>query len=87
MAVQQNDFRHLFTGNLPFAAQTEHMFGVFPLVGVTHTGLAGKERLKTFALQVIQQDDGRDAGIALAARFVLFLTEHAGNIVSQFITG
>jgi hypothetical protein len=55
------------------------MFGVFPLVGVTHTGLAGEERLKTFALQVIQQGDGRDAGIALAARFMLFSLNTLGT--------
>jgi hypothetical protein len=36
MAVKQDNFRHLFTGNLPFAAQTQHMFGMFLLIGVTH---------------------------------------------------
>ncbi len=87
MAVEQDDLRYLFVGYLPCASQAHHVSGMFTTALVSDTGLAGKERLKTFALQVIQQSDGRDAGIALAARFMLFLTEHAGNIVSKFITG
>ena len=53
MAVKQNDFRHLLTGDLPFAAQAQHVFGVFTLALVSDAGLAGKERLEAFTLQVI----------------------------------
>jgi hypothetical protein len=67
MAVEQNDFRHLFTGNLAFTAQAQHVFCVFTFALVAHTGLAGEERLKAFPLQVIQQGDGGNAGIAFTA--------------------
>jgi hypothetical protein len=43
------------------------VFGVFTFALVAHTGLAGEERLKAFPLQVIQQGDGGNAGIALTA--------------------
>ena len=63
MAVKQNNFRHLLAGDLAFAAQAQHVFGVFTLALVPYTSLAGKERLEAFALQVIEQGYGRDVGV------------------------
>ena len=50
MAVKQNYFWHLFAGDLPFAAQAQHVFGVLSLALVPNSGLAGKEWLEAFAL-------------------------------------
>ena len=56
MAVEKNDFRHLMAGQLTSTTQmqtqtqTQHMFGMLPLTMVTNYRLAGKERLKPFAL-------------------------------------
>ena len=50
MAVKEDDFRHLFAGNLAFATQAQHVFGVLSLARVTHASLAGKEWLEAFAL-------------------------------------
>ncbi|KAF0859924.1 hypothetical protein Y888_08910 [Mixta calida B021323] len=72
MAVQQNDFRHLLAGDLPLSTQAQHVFSVLYLTLVAHTGLAGKERLKAFTLQVVEQGNGWDVGIALTTGFMLF---------------
>ncbi|MNH78295.1 hypothetical protein D3C73_305990 [compost metagenome] len=66
MAVKQNDFRYLLASDLAFAAQAQHVFGVFTLALIPHTGLTGKERLEAFTLQVIEQGDGRDVGVPVA---------------------
>ncbi len=63
MAVKQNNFWHLLTGDLAFAAQAQHVFGVFTLALISDAGLAGKERLESFTLQVIEQGNGRDVGV------------------------
>lgn len=66
MAVEENDFRDLFTGNLALTPQAQHVLRVFTFVRVPHAGLAGKERLKPFALEVIKEGDGGNTGIPLA---------------------
>lgn len=85
MAVKQNDFRYLFAGNLAFAAQTQHVFGVLALALVTHSGLAGKERLKTFLLQAIKQRDSRNVGVAVRTGFVLVGTKYTGYMGHQLV--
>lgn len=67
MAVEQNDFRYLLTGYLPFTAQAQHVLRVLSLALVAHSSLAGKEWLKAFTLQVIKQGNGRDVGVSLTA--------------------
>ncbi|VDZ80644.1 Uncharacterised protein [Salmonella bongori] len=54
MAVEQNNLRHLRPGDLPGTTQAQQMFGVFTFAGVPDSGLAGKEGLKPFALQILQ---------------------------------
>lgn len=85
MAVEQNDFWHLLTGDLPLTAQAQHVFGVLTLALVAHSGLAGKEWLKAFLLQAIKQCDGRDVGVAVRAGFVLVGTKYTGNMEHQFV--
>ncbi len=50
MTVEQDDFRHLMAGDLPFPTQAQHVFGVLAAAVVAHAGLAGKERLEAFTL-------------------------------------
>ena len=85
MAVEQNDFRHLLTGDLPFTAQAQHVFRVLSLALVTHSGLAGKERLKAFTLEAIKQGNGRDVGVAIRAGFVLVSTKYTGYMGHQLV--
>lgn len=40
----------LFTGDLPFPPQTQHMLCMFTTTRVTHAGLTGKEWLEAFSL-------------------------------------
>lgn len=63
MAVEQNNFRHFLPANLPFTAQTKHVFGVFAFSLIACAGLAGKKRLKTFRAQIVQQGDGRNVRV------------------------
>ncbi|CQR24471.1 Uncharacterised protein [Yersinia enterocolitica] len=65
MAVGQNDFRYLMSGQLTGTTQAQHVFGVLPLTQVTNLRLTGKERLKTFTLQAFEDGDGRDVGITV----------------------
>jgi hypothetical protein len=44
MAVQQNNFWHLFAGNLSFPAQAKHVFRMLSFALIPDAGLAGKER-------------------------------------------
>lgn len=87
MAVEQNNLRHLRPGDLPGTTQTQQMLGVFTFSGVPDSGLAGKERLKPFALQVFQQRDGGDVSVSVTAGFVAVFTEHAGDHLHQFLMG
>ena len=48
-------------------AQAQHVFCMLPAALVTDACLAGKERLKTFTLQALQQGDGGNIGIAFTA--------------------
>jgi len=66
MAVKQNNFRHLLASDLAFAAQAQHVFGVFTLALIPHTSLSGNERLEAFTLQVIEKGYGRDVGVSVA---------------------
>lgn len=63
MAVQENDFGDLFAGDLPLTPQTQHVLCVVAFIQVANAGLAGKERLEAFPLQIIKQCDGRDIRI------------------------
>ena len=67
MAVEQDDFRHLMAGDLPFTAQAQHMFCMLAFALIPYPRLAGKERAEAFPLQVIQQGDGRDIRVTLTA--------------------
>lgn len=70
MAVQQNDLRNLFTGNMSFTTQAKHMFGMFTFIRIPDTGLAGKEGLEPFILQIIQQCESGNVRITRAAGFM-----------------
>ena len=59
MRIEQDNFRHLLTGYLPGATQAQHMFRMLTAALVPDAGLAGKERLESFTLQVLQQGNGR----------------------------
>ncbi|EFO57946.1 hypothetical protein HMPREF9348_03020 [Escherichia coli MS 145-7] len=59
------------------------MFGVLSLTQISHSGLAGKERLKTLALKVIEEGNSRDVCVTLTAGFMLFLTEDTRNVMCQ----
>ena len=87
MGVEQNDFWHLFTSNLPLTAQTQHVLCMFATPWVTNPGLTGKERLKAFPLQAFQQGDGGDVCVTFTAGFVFFLAEYAGHYTKQLFTG
>ena len=63
MGVEQNNFRHLFADNLPLPTQAQHMLCMLTTPWVTHSGLAGKEGLKAFALQTVQQGYGGYVGV------------------------
>ncbi|EFJ81692.1 hypothetical protein HMPREF9534_02235 [Escherichia coli MS 69-1] len=67
MAVEQNNFRHLVAIDLVFPAQTQHVFCMLTFTHITNTGLAGKKRMKSFTLEVIEQGNGGNIGIAFAA--------------------
>lgn len=67
MTVKQNDFGDLLAGDLPGATQAQHMFRMFTAARIPHAGLAGEERLKPFALEVIKEGDGGNTGISVAA--------------------
>ena len=69
------------SGKLPGTTQAQHMFGVLPSALVTYAGLAGKERLKTFPLQIIKNSDGRYPGISVTAGFVFILTKNTGDVL------
>lgn len=87
MGVKKNNFRHLFTGDLPLPTQAQHMFGVFPTLRVTNTGLTGKERLKALPLQAVQQGDGGYICVSFTTRFVFVLAEYAGYHAKQLLAG
>jgi hypothetical protein len=70
VTVKQDDFGDLFAGDLPFTPQAQHVLCVVAFIQVAHACLAGKERLEAFPLQVIQQGDGRDVRVTLAAGFM-----------------
>ncbi len=87
MAVKQDDFWHLFACDLAFATQAQHVFGVLSLALVPNSGLAGKEWLEAFALQVIEQGNSRDIGVPVTAGFMFVFAEDTRHIVRQFVTG
>ena len=87
MAVQQDNFWHLFAGNLSFPAQTKHVFRVLSFTFIPAAGLAGKERTKPFTLKVIQQSNSGNVGVAFAPGFMLFFAEDAWHIMGQFVAG
>lgn len=64
MTVEEDDLWDLFAGNLAFTPQAQHVLRVITFVRVSHAGLAGKERLEAFPLQVIQQGDGWDVRVS-----------------------
>ncbi|CAM7129543.1 AraC family transcriptional regulator [Escherichia coli] len=68
MGVEQNNFRDMLTGYLSGPPQTQHVFCVFPAALVAHAGLAGKERLKAFLLQIFQDGDSGNVRIVFTAR-------------------
>ena len=65
MAVEEDDFGDLFTGNLAFTTQAQHVLRVVTFIQVAHAGLAGKKRTKAFALQVIEEGNGRDVRVSV----------------------
>ncbi len=87
MGVEKNDFRHLFTGDLPLPTQAQHMLRMFTTTRVTHAGLAGKERLEALPLQAIDQRDGGYIRVAFTAGCVFVLAEHAGHHAKQLFAG
>ncbi len=40
------------------------MLGVLPAIVIADTGLAGKERVKTFFLQALKQGNGGNIGVS-----------------------
>lgn len=56
-------------------------------IQVAHAGLAGKERLEAFPLQVIQQGNGRYIRVPVTAGFMFVFSDDAGDIEHQFIAG
>lgn len=87
MGVEQDNFRHLLTGNLPLPTQAQHMLSMFTTTGVPHTGLTGKEWLETLPLQAVQQGDGGNIGVAFTAGLVFVLAEYAGHHAKQLFAG
>ncbi|MNI59335.1 hypothetical protein D3C73_1144930 [compost metagenome] len=87
MAVKQNNFWYLFTGDLSLATQAQHVFGVISLALVSDSSLARKEWLKTFTLQVIKQSNSRNVCVPIAAGFMLFFAEHTWHVMRQFVAG
>ena len=90
MAVQQDNFWHLFAGNLSFPAQTKHVFRVLSFTFIPDAGLAGKERTKPFTLKVIQQSNSGNVGVAFAPGFMLFFAEEnaaGGRVVTAPTNG
>ncbi|STD21787.1 Uncharacterised protein [Enterobacter asburiae] len=79
MRIEQNNFRHLLTGNLPLPTQAQHVLCVLAATWVTHSGLTGKEGLKAFALQTIQQGYGGYICVSFTAGFVFVLAENTGH--------
>ncbi|MNE87278.1 hypothetical protein D3C80_1844630 [compost metagenome] len=67
MRVEQNDFRDLLAGNLPFPTQAQHVLCMLTATRVSHSSLAGKEGLKAFALQVFKNGNCWYPGIPCAA--------------------
>ncbi|EFJ96937.1 hypothetical protein HMPREF9540_03014 [Escherichia coli MS 115-1] len=54
---------------------------------VTHPGLAGKERLKAFTLQIFKNGNGWYPGIPCATRRMLLLAEDTGHYTKQLFLG
>lgn len=67
MRIEQDNFRHLLTGYLPGATQAQHMFRMLTATLVPDASLAGKERLESFTLQILQQSNGGDITVAVRA--------------------
>ncbi|SBN29113.1 conserved hypothetical protein [Klebsiella pneumoniae] len=78
MRVEQNDFGDLLAGNLPLPTQAQHVLCVLAATWITHSGLTGKEGLKAFALQTVQQGYGGYIRVPLTAGCVFVLAEYAG---------
>ncbi len=79
MGVEQDNFRHLFTGNLSLTTQAQHMLRMFTTTRVTNAGLTGKERLKALSLQTVQQRYGGNICVAFTTGSVFVLAEYAGH--------
>ncbi len=84
MRVEQNNFRDMLAGYLSAPPQTQHVFGIFPTALVTHTGLAGEERLKAFPLQIFQDGDGGNVRIPFTAGGVPVFSKNTRDVVHQF---
>lgn len=45
MTVKQDDFGDLFTGNLAFTPEAQHVLCVVAFIQVAHAGVTGKKRM------------------------------------------
>ncbi len=84
MGVEQNNFRDMLTGYLSGPPQTQHVFCVFPAALVAHAGLAGKERLKAFLLQIFQDGDSGNVRIVFTAGGMSVFPKNTRYMAHQF---
>lgn len=63
------------------------MLRMVTFIQVTNAVQAGKEWLKAFALQVIQQSDGRNIRVQVTAGLMFSFTEYAGSVMGLFVAG
>ncbi|CTW94675.1 Uncharacterised protein [Escherichia coli] len=84
MGVEQNNFRDMLTGYLSGPPQTQHVFCVFPAALVAHAGLAGKERLKAFLLQIFQDGDSGNVRIVFTSGGMSVFPKNTRYMAHQF---
>lgn len=87
MAVEEDNFGHLVPVELSGTPQAQHMFCVLTPALVAYAGLTSKEGFKSFALQTVEEGDGRDIRVTVTAGFMLFFAEHAGDVAHQLFAG
>ncbi|MNR32193.1 hypothetical protein D3C85_1497570 [compost metagenome] len=87
MRIQQHNFLNFLLRNLPGTAQAQQMSGMLAAVRGAHAGLAGKEGLKAFFMQTVEDGDGRDVRVVRTAGCMLVISKHTRYTTGKFVMG
>ncbi|MNG12815.1 hypothetical protein D3C84_964500 [compost metagenome] len=87
MAVEQDDFVGLRGQDVVGVPHADHVLGELALAFQAALALHHGEGFEAFLTQAVEHVDGRDVGIAFAARTVRFLSKDRGGDPENLVVG